>query len=368
MRRALLVILGLLVVAYAAFGLSVWSGRAPRVSALDGAPLDLRGAYHVHTTASDGRASLAEVIAAAKDEGLGFVVVTDHNRRVPDAPEYVDGVLVVPGTEASTRYGHVVALGVPRPLTKDERAGDPLGAIRALGGEAILAHPFHPRRPFTGWGTGPWRGFEVVSNDTAWGRVVATRDVGRAAVAALELPFDGPRAVLTLGDDPSDELARFDAEAAAARSAGERRPAARVLLCSHDAHGYPSYRAAFGAFSMHVPVAPTGDARADAAAVTAALLDGRAVCVFDAVAPAARTGLSAREGALALTLEGAGPAAERATWSALRNGVPVPVSARQEPGGVRLACGDRRCPPGDWRVEGRLDGRAWIFTNPVRIE
>ena len=38
------------------------------------------------------------------------------------------GVLVVKATEASTRFGHVVAVGVPRPLTPAERDGDPLAA------------------------------------------------------------------------------------------------------------------------------------------------------------------------------------------------------------------------------------------------
>ena len=79
----------------------------------------------------------------------------------------------------------------------------------------------------------------------------------------------GAAAVLRLEDDPGDELARFDAEERQARRPGA--PPARVLLCSADAHGYPGYRAAFEAFSMHVPVALTGDPARDAAAVTAAL-------------------------------------------------------------------------------------------------
>ncbi|HYG67122.1 MAG TPA: PHP domain-containing protein, partial [Anaeromyxobacteraceae bacterium] len=261
---------------------------------------------------------------------------------------------------------HVVALGVPRPLTREERDGDPLAAIEALGGQAVLAHPLHPRRPFRGWDEGgPWRGMEVVSNDTSWGRVVADRDVRRIVVAALELPWDGPRAVLTLGDDPADELVRFDAEVREARRWGEHRPAARALFCSHDAHGYPSYRAAFEAFSMHVPVAPTGEDARDAEAVSAALLDGLAACVFDGIAPASGIRLAAGRDGLELAARGA--ALPRARWTVTRDGVPQPVEVTVSDGGVRLTCAGG-CAPGDYRVEGRLDGRAWIFTNPVRIE
>jgi hypothetical protein len=363
-KRLLVLLAAALLVAYAAFAVHVARGRAAREGAGASAP-ELRGAWHVHTTASDGLAPLEEVAAAARAAGLDFVVVTDHNLRVPDRARRIDGVLVIPATEASTRLGHVVAIGVPRPLTREERDGDPLAAIRALGGEAVLAHPLHPRRPFRGWGGGAWRGMEVVSNDTSWGRVVADRDVSRVVVAALELPWDGPRAVLTLGDDPADELARFDAELRSARAAGEARSAARALFCSHDAHGYPSYRAAFEAFSMHVPLAPTDDDEADAAAISAALLDGRAACVFDGVARAAGVRLEGGRDGLALALRSA--ALGNARWTVVRDGAPVSVEETASPDGVRLSCAGG-CLPGDYRVEGWLEGQPWIFTNPVRIE
>lgn len=369
MRRLLAIALLLLAGAYLAYGASVRRDRAARLSApaaaAGGAP-DVRGAYHVHTTASDGRGSLQEVARAAREAGLRFVVVTDHNLRTPDRPEYLEGVLVVPATEASTRYGHVVALGIPRPLTRAERDGDPLGAIRALGGQAVLAHPLHPRRAFSGWGTGPWRGLEIVSNDTAWHRAVADRDVGKVLAAALLLPWDPPAAVLRLADDPDDELALVDAELR--RSDGAGTAPARVLLCSADAHGYPGYRAAFEAFSMHVPVALSGDAPRDAAAVTAALLDGSAACVLDGRAPADRVRLAARsDGGLDLALR-APPAAGARSYRLVRDGAPV---GRFEPaadgGGGVFRC-EGRCPPGAYRAEVRLDGRPWIFTNPVGIE
>jgi DNA polymerase (family 10) len=41
---------------------------------------DLRGDLHVHTTASDGTASLEEMVAAARARGLEYVAITDHAR------------------------------------------------------------------------------------------------------------------------------------------------------------------------------------------------------------------------------------------------------------------------------------------------
>lgn len=335
-----------------------------------GTPI-LRGAWHVHTTASDGRAPLAEVARAARAAGLGFLVVTDHDARVLDRPAYVEGVLVIPGSEASSRLGHVVALGTPRPLAAAERDGDPLAAVRALGGAAVLAHPLHPRRAWRGPpGKGGWRGLEVVSNDTTFGRLRARWAVGTLLAALPLLPWDPGRALLEVGDDPRPELARLDAEVRAARESGERARSARVLLCSADAHGWPSYRATFEAFSMHVQVPVRGDPEADAAAVTAALLDGRAACVFDVAGPAAVPVLS-RAGEGAIDLEGVrvspdlGPGI---TYHLVRDGAPVgPADPDSPRGTARFRC-PARCPPGDYRAEVWVGGSPWIFTNPVRIE
>ena len=42
----------------------------------------LRGDLHAHTTWSDGRASLAEMAAAAEDLGREYLAVTDHSPRL----------------------------------------------------------------------------------------------------------------------------------------------------------------------------------------------------------------------------------------------------------------------------------------------
>ena len=43
---------------------------------------DLRGDLHVHTSASDGRNSLEEMVAAARERGLRYVAITDHSRHI----------------------------------------------------------------------------------------------------------------------------------------------------------------------------------------------------------------------------------------------------------------------------------------------
>ncbi|MEX2288449.1 MAG: DNA polymerase/3'-5' exonuclease PolX [Planctomycetaceae bacterium] len=43
---------------------------------------DIRGDLHMHTTASDGTASIVEMAEAAKARGLQYIAITDHSKRV----------------------------------------------------------------------------------------------------------------------------------------------------------------------------------------------------------------------------------------------------------------------------------------------
>ncbi len=50
----------------------------PKLIELD----DMRGDLHMHTTASDGKATLEEMVAAAQGRGLKYIAITDHSQRV----------------------------------------------------------------------------------------------------------------------------------------------------------------------------------------------------------------------------------------------------------------------------------------------
>jgi hypothetical protein len=379
-KRALLYALGLLLAAWVLYGGLVRLGRADRLSLPEG---EIRGAWHVHTTRSDGLEPIDEVVRAARKAGLHFVVVADHNVLTPEEAGYRDGVLVVQATEASTGLGHVVALGVPRALGEEERRGEPLRAIAALGGEAVAAHPFHPRRAFTGWSAGPWRGIEVVSNDHAWHQALADRAVGTIAVGLLRLPWDPPQAVLTLVGEPRRELERLDEVLRSSRTGRDGLPV--VLLCSADAHGYPSYRAAFEAFSMHLPVRLAGEAGRDTAAVVRALREGRSTCVFDGVAHAAAVRLGRTGARLDLSLEAALGAdlalfARRVVHGGqgprvvlYRDGVRAGETAAALSDGhnqvdLGALCGEGGCGAGLYRAEVWLGERAWILTNYAALD
>ena len=74
-----------------------------------------RGDLHCHTQHSDGENTLAELIASAKARGLDFLAITDHNTTsyFLDLPGVADaGLLLIPGEELTTYYGHANVWGL----------------------------------------------------------------------------------------------------------------------------------------------------------------------------------------------------------------------------------------------------------------
>ena len=115
-----------------------------------GAPRqEAAGAYHVHTTRSDGRgtAHRDRRHRGAAPASTSWCSPTTTSSQL-DAPAYVHGVLMVPATGISTPTGHLVALGASRALTAAEARAGPIAHVTALGGYAVLAHPVQTKMPW----------------------------------------------------------------------------------------------------------------------------------------------------------------------------------------------------------------------------
>lgn len=70
------------------------------------------GALHIHTREGDKETPLEEIVAAAKECSLDFVVLTDHHTKglaLEGKEGWYDGVLVLCGEEVSTPEGHFLA-------------------------------------------------------------------------------------------------------------------------------------------------------------------------------------------------------------------------------------------------------------------
>lgn len=72
-----------------------------------------KGDFHAHTNYSDGRLTPAELLTEARDEGLDFFSMTDHNNMWShDKFENPDDMLIIPGVEVTMKYGHFNVFGL----------------------------------------------------------------------------------------------------------------------------------------------------------------------------------------------------------------------------------------------------------------
>lgn len=100
----------------------------------------LRGNLHAHTSNSDSKFPLDELVRNYEALGYDFLVITDHNKITP-----VEGVntdmLILPGCEVSSDKGHIVAVNLREPIEPNRPSQEVIDTINGQGGVAILAHP-----------------------------------------------------------------------------------------------------------------------------------------------------------------------------------------------------------------------------------
>jgi len=124
-----------------------------------------RGDLHMHTGHSDGTClsmrkahvpcPVFRTLEAARARGLDFVSVTDHNttaqnQALRELAPYYDDLLLIPGREITTFYGHANVWGPTAPM--DFQLGSPraptLAAIQSqvekAGGLISINHPGQP--------------------------------------------------------------------------------------------------------------------------------------------------------------------------------------------------------------------------------
>ncbi len=110
-----------------------------------------RADLHIHTLASDGTASLVDILDhVERNTELDVIAITDHER--------IDAALagraiardrglrfeVVVGEEVTTLGGHLLALWLERPIKPFRTLGATIAAVHEQGGIAIPAHPLVP--------------------------------------------------------------------------------------------------------------------------------------------------------------------------------------------------------------------------------
>jgi hypothetical protein len=118
----------------------------------------LWGAYHVHSTMSDGLQSPEEIARQARAEGTSFVILTDHGRPNLQSSvfrESIDGVTILGGSEASLPEGHFTFFGarVSPGYRVSSFPPEAMDDARGWGAFPVLAYPQDPRYGWKYWKT-----------------------------------------------------------------------------------------------------------------------------------------------------------------------------------------------------------------------
>lgn len=337
---------------------------------------------HLHSTFSDGTATVEELIGSAREAGRDVVLLTDHDTlgaKHAGWEGWHDSVLLGVGVEVSPQGGHYLAFGIDREIPHE---GVPVSSIPATvaeaGGFGFAAHPFSigsqisPRfgRAFD-WPdleNQEMAGIELWSLTTDIAeRWTSAREAIRY-MRAPERQLDGP---------PAHHLEAWD------RLCESRRVAAIGGLDTHQ-HGFrvlgrmltpmpnTRYFRLFATYAL-LREKPSGDGEADLEAVYEALREGRSYLGVDGLAPAGGFDFrAAGEGSVALM----GEEHPAGRWT-------MRASAPREAHLVLLRAGEQIASaqgtelehevsePGPYRAEARLrvDGheQRWIISNPIYL-
>jgi hypothetical protein len=329
------------------------------------------GVVHVHTIWSDGSGDLTDIVEAAREAEVGFVVVTDHStlalkRRGDEG--WFEGVLVLVGEEVTNSEEHCLSLDIERCIPAHLATHDIIEEIARQNGLSFIVHPHGRYRllvkvrdlSWTAWSSETFTGMEIWSYMFDW--------VSRVHYLTMPYYLAFPdRAVR--GPFP-ETLAKWD----------ELNRDRRVVgIGGVDAHAKTigplvtmSYASLFRTVRTHVLMERPleGSLSSDSAAIYGALAGGRCFIAYErhALATGFRfAALSAGEWAhMGDRIESAGgvqfvsTTPSRASLRLLRDGKLV-----REVDGEELV--HQTSDPGVYRVEVFLNGRPWIYSNPITL-
>jgi hypothetical protein len=341
---------------------------------------------HVHSTYSDGTATVGELVSAAAEAGADALLLTDHDTLAARREGWEgrhDGVVVLVGTEVSPKEGHYLAFGTDGEIAHAGRSALQIAeAVRDAGGVGFAAHPFSrggrmlvpplARRIVLphGWpALDDPRGCDGIE---LWSLTTDAAEGWRTPGEAVRWLRDPVKAIAA--GPPAHHLRAWDAMSARRRvpaigGLDGHQPGIRV---GGRVRTPLSHRRTFGLLRTHLLCERqlTGDPVTDRRTIVDALRAGAAwlACPYVTAADGARLWAQRADGGIVpMGAEApAGPALlqvrlpRRAEVRVLRDGGMI-----AQTDGVALDV--EIAARGVHRVEARIDGRLWLLSNPIHL-
>lgn len=328
------------------------------------------GVVHVHTEASGG-APFEEILGAAREAGIDYILLTDSHTDQPgdfrDREGWHDGVLVLVGQEVCREDGQFLALDTRAPVNGAGACEEALAQVRAEGGAVAGTH-YHFREigcPMRMPDPLPVESVDIVE---IWSFHDEFLVNGRGKLA---LQFQA-RPEKLLNGPPARTIREWDRELA-------RRHLPAIGSVSSIRRKEPllewktffPLRTAFETIRTHVLCPDLPQRKSAAQVVWRALRRGNSYIVNHALGEPEGFRfeyLDVDQNAFTI-----GETVPFDPHGILRVNLPHDAEVVIRLDGVPLFWGTGQCfhfpapAPGVYRLEARVDRRCWILTNPIRV-
>ena len=147
-----------------------------------------KGCIHIHSNISDGSGNIETISKAAKNAGLTWIIITDHNYFDTQEGIY-NGVYVLKGEEISpANNSHYLALGIDELIEPSNDSQTNVNNVRKNGGFGFAAHPNESRIRKNKWKPIVWNnksvipdGVEIWNWFSSWGDNLNDRNIFKLA-------------------------------------------------------------------------------------------------------------------------------------------------------------------------------------------
>lgn len=175
------------------------------------------GAVHIHSVFSDGTGEVPDIAKYADEVGLDFIMLTDHNtlRALHEGYEkWYGNTLVLVGCEINDKENknHYLAFGIDEAFSTRTPAKKYVAKVNELGGIGFIAHPHekrthkeHPAYPWVDWDIDEFTGIEIWNHMSEWVENLTEENKYRSFLHPLRTITAPPKETLKIWDERSQK-------------------------------------------------------------------------------------------------------------------------------------------------------------------
>lgn len=176
------------------------------------------GAIHMHSKFSDGTGDAGKIAQIADEVGLDYIILTDHNtlRALHEGYEkWYGNTLMLVGCEINDKVNknHYLAMNIDDTFSTRLSAKEYVKKVNDAGGIGFIAHPHeernsmkeHPPYPWTDWDAGDYTGIEIWNHMSEWMEGLTEQNKYNHFVHPLKSIIGPPNKTLKMWDKLNKE-------------------------------------------------------------------------------------------------------------------------------------------------------------------